>query len=279
LSAQHAYGPREHYDRVGAAWSFLLGSELHYGVFDTPDEELPIASRRLTRMMAEAAQLEPGARVLDVGCGSGAPALYLVVEHGVHVTGITTSVGGVATARARARTAGLSDRAEFLERDGMANDFPSGSFDRVWVLESSHLMRRRDRLISECARTLKPGGRAVLCDIVLRRELPLEEVRERRAEFALLRDVFGAARMEPVAAYKKLLAEQGLEIDTEVDLTARVRPTFSRWRENAAQHRDEVVALLGGTEIDDFVASCDVLDGLWQDGTLGYALLAAWKPV
>lgn len=271
------YSPAEHYNRVTAAWTLLLGDELHYGVFPNGSEPLPEATRELTRRMVQAAGLEPGGRLLDVGCGTGAPACFLAREHGALVTGITTSPEGVRAARARAESEGVTDRVTFAERDGMDNGLPDESFDRVWALESSHLMRRRDRLMAECTRVLRPGGRLVLCDIVLRRPLDLPEVRRLRAPLAVLRDVFGDARMEPLAEYRRLAEENRLKVEMEIDLTAETRPTFARWRENAQRHRDEAIGSLGHDGWASFVEAADILEGFWDDGTLGYGLLAATK--
>jgi cyclopropane fatty-acyl-phospholipid synthase-like methyltransferase len=269
------YGPAEHYDRVTAAWRLLLGDELHYGVFEQGDEELAAATGRLTELMRQAAQIQPGDEVLDVGCGTGAPACRLARETGARVTGITTSSEGVAAARELANAQRLSDRVAFEVRDGIDNGFPGASFDRVWVLESSHLMRERDRLVAEVARVLRPGGRMTLCDIVLRRPMDFIEVRRLREPLALLRAVYGDARMEPLAEYRRLAEQSGLSVEREDDLTAATRPTFSRWRENAGRNRDAVVALLGSDYLEKFVQSCDVLEGFWDDGTLGYGLLSA----
>lgn len=272
------YEPATHYDRVTAAWGMLLGEELHYGVFTDPEMPLPEATAELTRLMIEAAALEPGLELLDVGCGTGAPACRLAREHGVQVTGITTSEEGIAAARARAANEGLAELVNFELRDGMDNGFDDQAFDRVWALESSHLMRRRDALISECARVLRPGGRLVLCDIVLRRPLELAEVRRLREPLALLRDVFGDARMEPLPEYRKLAEQSRLTVEIERDLTTETRLTFERWRENAERHRDEVESLIGAEGREQFARSCDVLAGFWDDGTLGYGLFAAVKP-
>ena len=144
----------------------------------------------------------------------------------------------------------------FEQRDGMDNGLPDASFDRVWALESSHLMRARDRFVSESARVLRPGGRLVLCDIVLRQELPFLEVRRLRKELGLLRDVFGDARMEPLALYGSMARAEGLVVEQETDLTAPTRPTFARWRENASTHRGAVVEALGEADVAAFVASC-----------------------
>lgn len=273
-----SYQPATHYDRVTAAWGLLLGAELHYGVFEDPSEDLASATRRLTTSMEVAAQLHEGAEVLDVGCGTGAPACHLAATVGARVTGITTSGEGIAAAQARAVADGVSASTTFIQRDGMDNGFPDLSFDRVWVLESSHLMRDRERLLGECARVLRPGGRLVLCDIVLRRPMDLREVRRLREPLALLREVYGDARMEPLTEYRRMAEAHGLRVEEELDLTARTRPTFARWRENAEQHRDEVVRLLGAEDHQRFADSCDILQGFWDDGTLGYGLLAAARP-
>jgi 27-O-demethylrifamycin SV methyltransferase len=272
------YDPASHYDRVTDAWTLLLGEELHYGVFESPDDELPRATRALTDMMIGAAHVRAGADVLDVGCGTGGPACYMAAEHGARVTGITTSSAGIEAAQARARRAGLDHRTSFELRDGTDNGLPAGSFDGIVVLESSHLMRHRDALLSECARVLRAGGRMALCDIVLRRPMPFEVVRELREPLALLRAVFGDARMEPLERYRDLAEQAGLVVDDEVDLTAATRPTFDRWRTNASVHREAATASLGEEGLAEFVASCDVLEGFWDDGTLGYGLLAARKP-
>ncbi len=273
------YEPAAHYDRVTAAWRLLLGDELHYGVFETGDEPLEVATAALTERMIAAARLSPGLSVLDVGCGTGTQACRLASSFAVHVLGITTSAVGVDAARARADAAGLSGQVCFEVRDGTDNGLPDGCFDRVWVLESSHLMRERERLMSECARVLAPGGGLALCDIIRRREIPFAEVRERRADLITLRAAFGDARMEPLERYAELARANGLTVDAVEDLTDATLATFDRWRTNAREHRDEVIAALGDEGFDAFTRAADVLEGFWQDGTFGYGLLAAAKPL
>ncbi|WP_158276958.1 class I SAM-dependent methyltransferase [Paraconexibacter algicola] len=276
MSQSHA--PAAHYDRVTAAWRYLLGEELHYGVFDEGVTDLAVATGELTRRMIEGGRIEQGVSILDVGCGTGAPACRLAQEFGAHVTGITTSEEGIRAAQERAKAAGLAAQTSFELRDGTDNGLPDASFDRVWILESSHLMRRRERLIGEAARVLKPGGRVVLCDITRQRPLDLAEVRRLREPLALLREVFGDARMEGLGDYRALMEGEGLTVDHEVDLTAATRPTFDAWQANADRYRTEVVELIGERAWTAFRDSCDVLAGFWDDGTLGYGLIAASRP-
>jgi 27-O-demethylrifamycin SV methyltransferase len=271
---QDNYTPAAHYDRVTEAWGLLLGEELHYGFFRSGDEDLPTATAALTTRMIEAAQLEAGQRVLDVGCGTGAPARRLARDHGVEVLGITTSEVGVAVAGERARADGL-DAVSFEVRDGTDNGLPTASFDRVWVMESSHLMPDRPAVLAEGARVLRPGGRLVLCDIVRRREIPFAELRDRRREFAVLRAAFGAARMDPLPEYAAYAQAAGLTDVECVDITAETLPTFDRWQDNVHRYRRPAEEILGEQSVAEFEDSLGILRRFWQDGTLGYGLLSA----
>lgn len=272
-----AYDPASHYDRIMAAWQLLLGDELHYGVFDQGDEPLAVATGALTERMIQAADLGPGLRVLDVGCGSGTPARAIATRFGVEVVGITTSGVGVDTARRRTAEAGV-DGVTFEQRDGTDNGFGDAEFDRAWVMESAHLMRDKDALVAECARVLRPGGRLVLCDLIRWREIPFREVRDRRVDFAVLREAFGDAHFQSLDDYARLATAHGLEVDRSDDLTAVTLPTFDRWRANAELHHDEVVELIGVEGHEAFVRSCDILEAFWRDGTFGYGLVSATRP-
>jgi cyclopropane fatty-acyl-phospholipid synthase-like methyltransferase len=266
--------PARHYDRVTEAWRLVLGEDLHYGVFERGDEPLAGATAALTDLMIEASALADGMSVLDVGCGTGAPACDLAERLGVSVTGITTSEVGLAAAEARARSRGLSGRVEVLLRDGTDNGLTDASFDRVWVLESSHLMRERERLLAECARVLRPGGRIALCDIVLQRPLAFDEVRRLREPLGLLRRAFGDARMEALSWYVEHATGLGVAVDVRRDLTAATRPTFDRWLDNLMEHRRAVEDLLGSSGCTELRDATRALASFWDDGTLGYGLVA-----
>ena len=277
MTASDSYDPAAHYDRVTTAWGFLLGEELHYGYFVTGKEEIAEATAQLTDQMIDAAAFEAGHRVLDVGCGTGTPACRLVREFDVSVLGITTSEVGVAAATERARAAGLAG-ARFEIRDGTDNGLPDESFDRVWIMESSHLMPNRQDLLSESARVLRPGGRLVLCDIIRRREIGFAEVKQRRRDFAVLRAAHGAARMDPLSDYATYARTAGLRDVITRDISDETVQTFDHWQAQLDKNRSEVTALLGEQGADEFEESVRILRRFWQDGTLGYGLVSATKP-
>lgn len=271
--------PVAHYDRINRAWQHVLGEDFHYGCFDAGDVPLADATARLSALMAEQAELAPGLALLDVGCGIGNPACMLAERHGCRVTGISTSQAGVEFARRRAAERGLADRVSFVVADGMANGLPDRSFDRVWVMESSHLMPRKDRLLAECARVLKPGGRLVLCDVILRRDLPLAEVLSRPRDFVPLHEAFGRAKMETLDTYARLLRAAGLEPLRCIDLSERTYPTFAAWDRQLDLNADTVQAEIGAEGLAQLRASCAILARLWKEPLLGYGLVVAGKPL
>jgi 27-O-demethylrifamycin SV methyltransferase len=264
-----------HYDRVHDAWRLIMGDEFHYGYFESPDVPLEEATGALTAQMRERAEIAAGDRVLDVGCGTGSQACGLAADLDAQVLGITTSERGVASATELAAERGVSAR--FEQRDGMDNGLESDSFDVVWALESSHLMRDRRALLGECTRVLAGDGRLVLCDIIRRREIPFAEVRDRRDDFALLRAVFGDAHMEPLEEYGSTLEQLGMTVTDSSDVTEPTLPTFAAWRARVEEHESTLRELIGPQGVEDFVGSTNVLESFWLDGTLGYGILAAVK--
>jgi 27-O-demethylrifamycin SV methyltransferase len=268
--------PNLHYDRVTAAWNYLIGEDLHFGYFTKPAETLPEATQALTRIMAQRASISAGMEVLDVGCGTGNPAMFLARQLGCRVTGISTSGVCVEQAERRAAALGVRD-IRFQVADGTAMSFAGESFDRVWVMETAHLIVEKERLLRECVRVLRPGGKLALCDIVLRRQIPLPEVLRLRRDLMTLQVSFGRAKLEPFETYARILSNLGVAAEIE-DISEHVLPTVDHWRRNAEMHAAEVQQMLGPEELRDFRQSCDILARFWREGRLGYVLLVAAKP-
>jgi 27-O-demethylrifamycin SV methyltransferase len=269
--------PVTHYDNIAQAWRYLLGEDFHYGYFKSENDPLDMATTNLTELMAEKGSIGPGHSVLDVGCGIGTPACLIAERYGCEVTGISTSPAGVELANTRAQQRNCADRVRFKIGDGMANGIGDALFDRIWVLESSHLMPRKDALLAECARVLRRGGRLVLCDIILRRALPRAEILRRSRDFLHLHYAFGHAKLEELSTYHQAAEAGGLEIQELLDISDRIYPTLGHWRSRIDTHSDAVRALIGDEGVEHFRASCEILTDLWQAQRFGYGLVSAVK--
>ena len=273
----YADDPVTHYDKINRAWRHIFGEDFHYGYFQAGHESLETATANLTALIVEKGAIGPDMSVLDVGCGIGNPACMLAARHGSRVTGISTSSEGVELAIRRARDRGLADRVSFLVADGMDNKLPDASFDRVWVMESSHLMPRKDILLAECARVMRPGARMVLCDVMLRRELPLAEVLSRPRDFVPLHYAFGHAKMETLDTYQRLVRNAGLQVIELIDISDQTFGTFAEWSRRLELSKVEVSNEIGNEGYEHFRSSCEVLAKLWTQRLFGYGLIVATR--
>jgi 27-O-demethylrifamycin SV methyltransferase len=269
--------PTQHYNCVVEAWAHLLGEDLHYGYFESGDELLTVATDALTNQMLKLADLGEGLTVLDVGCGTGKAASRMAQEFESDILGISPSISCIEGASELVGKLGLSARAKFEIGDGTSLSQADKSFDRVWVMESSHLMDDKGALLRECSRVLKPGGRLVLCDIMLDHKLSLQQVIEHRDEFLLLRDVFGRAKMEPLDFYSQSLEANRFNVVHRRYITLETSATFDRWRDNAIANKSNVEELIGSEAWAQFYNSCDVMANFWKQGILGYGIVAAVK--
>jgi SAM-dependent methyltransferase len=113
-------------------------------------------------------ELTAADHVLDVGCGSGGPALILARETGCRVTGVDASEAGIRTGLALARQAGLDDQAYFRRADVREPlPFPDRSFDAIVCMDAMCHLPDRGRLLGEWCRVLRPGGRMLYTDPVV----------------------------------------------------------------------------------------------------------------
>ena len=119
-----------HYDVGNDFYRLFLDEDLQYscGYFTDPANSVEQAQLDKKTHVAAKLRLEPGMKVLDIGCGWGGLALYLNRVADVDVLGITLSKAQLDLARQRAEEAGVSDRVRFELVD--YRDV-TGRFDRV----------------------------------------------------------------------------------------------------------------------------------------------------
>jgi len=114
--------------------------------------------RRLVKMAAP----KPGAKALDLCCGTGDVA-FALARSGVEVVGLDFSDAMLSVARHRLRTqAGGS--VQFLQGDAQQIPFPDGTFDIVTISYGLRNLADWEEGLREMWRVAKPGGRLLVLD-------------------------------------------------------------------------------------------------------------------
>jgi cyclopropane-fatty-acyl-phospholipid synthase len=152
---------RHHYDLPPEFFALFLDRSMTYScaIFSRGAQTLEEAQETKLELVCTKLGLQPGQRVLDVGCGWGSFALHAAQRHGVHVTGITLSPPQAEVARRRAAEAGLSDHIDIRVID--YRELQGEQFDAIGSIGMvEHVGERNIDLYADClARLLRPGGR------------------------------------------------------------------------------------------------------------------------
>jgi cyclopropane-fatty-acyl-phospholipid synthase len=110
--ARDARAVRHHYDVSNQFFALFLDPSMTYscGIFSRGARTLEQAQRAKLELVCDKLELEPGDRVLDVGCGWGSFAIHAAATRGAEVVGITLSEPQARFARERAEREGVADR-------------------------------------------------------------------------------------------------------------------------------------------------------------------------
>lgn len=153
----------------------------------------PLSMDELHRV-ARGLEVGPGQRFVDLGCGPGGPALWLVRETGASALGVDIVPEAIAKAIERARAMGLEDRTHFQVGDATATGLQPGAFDGSVSINTLLFIADKRSGIAEMARIVRPGGRSIL--LTWESELP-----------------FPGLAIEPVSDHRPLLRDAGLEVE------------------------------------------------------------------
>jgi cyclopropane-fatty-acyl-phospholipid synthase len=226
-----------HYDLSGRLYSLFLDSDRQYSCayFTDPANSLEQAQSDKKAHIAAKLALQPGQRVLDIGCGWGGMALYLNRVADVDVLGVTLSREQLTVARERAEQAGVSRRVRFELIDYRE---VSGRFDRiVSVGMFEHVgVPYYDAFFRRCRELMTPEGVMLLHTIG-------------RADGPGVTDTWTSKYIFP-GGYSPALSEIVPHIErndlwtTDVEvLRLHYAHTLLHWYERTKATKDEIVSL------------------------------------
>jgi cyclopropane-fatty-acyl-phospholipid synthase len=223
-----------HYDLDGRLYSLFLDADRQYSCayFESPDITLDDAQLAKRRHLAAKLLVEPGKRVLDIGCGWGGLGLYLAEMTGADVTGVTLSQEQHAVANERAAEKNLSEHARFKLQDYRDVEGPFdriisvGMFEHVGVDHYATFFRKSAELLAD-------GGVMVLHSIC-RSEGPSV------TNPWIAKYIFPGGYIPALSEVVPRIEKAGLLVTDIEILRLHYAETLKAWRERFLAHQEEV---------------------------------------
>jgi len=155
---------RKHYD-IGEDLfdSFLTDRYQIYscGYAHSPEDDADTLQQQKLERICRKLEVQPGQRMLDIGCGKGGLLIHAALNHGAIGTGVTNSRNHYERAQENARKYGVADRVSFVLDDFGAVEGPFDRIASVGMLE--HLQEKEyDRYFEKIASSLARGGRGLV---------------------------------------------------------------------------------------------------------------------
>ncbi|HEY3683343.1 MAG TPA: cyclopropane-fatty-acyl-phospholipid synthase family protein [Streptosporangiaceae bacterium] len=230
-----------HYDLSNDFYRLILDPRMVYSCgywTGAAGETVADAQRAKLDLICGKLGLEPGMRLLDVGCGWGALILHAAQEHGVEAVGVTLSAAQAAHVRDRVAELGLGDRVEVRHQD--YRDVADGPYDAVASVEMGEHVGLRDypAFARSLHDRLRPGGRLLVQQMSHGAGAP--------DGGAFITSYIAAdMHMRPVGDTLTLLEGAGLEIRGVQALREHYVRTVRAWRATLERRWSEAVALVG----------------------------------
>jgi cyclopropane-fatty-acyl-phospholipid synthase len=219
-----------HYDLGNPFYRLWLDETMNYSsAWFNGDRSQDLASAQDAKVLRaiDECGLQPGQRLLEIGCGWGALAEAAAAQRGVQVVGVTLSSEQLAWAQSRIAAAGVADRVDLRLQD--YRDIADGPFDAIASIEMFEAVGREywgEFFAALCTR-LKPGGRACLQTITIRDDL--FERYARSTDF-IQQYIFPGGLLPSPSEFRKAARAAGLEVVNELAFGADYAETLARWR-------------------------------------------------
>ncbi len=224
-----------------------------------------------TRAQADAMILDlglgPGVRLLDIGSGSGWPALYFAEQSGCDAVLVDIPPAGIKIARERAQKLGISERIEALQGDAAALDFPAASFSVVTHSDLLCCLVEKKAALRECRRICADGGKMLFTVLFVTPGLAPDD---HAHALAAGPDFIGAE-----ASYPTLLAATGWQVLRSDDLTEELLATYKSQLSADRKHRQDLVSMIGEIETADRLKMWEMKAKAVERGLFKRALFVA----
>ena len=232
-----------HYDVSNAFYRWVLGPSMAYtcAVYTSPEATLEQAQEEKFDLVCRKLALEPGMRLLDVGCGWGGMALHAARRYGVQVVAATLSRQQAEWGQKAVADAGLTGQVDIRYSD--YRDVREDRFDAISSIGlTEHIgIAQIPAYAAFLADKLVPQGR-LLNHCITRPDDHSAPISKRGF---IPRYVFPDGELPGVGRIVRDLQRAGLEVRHEENLREHYALTCQAWGDNLDEHWDEAVAEVG----------------------------------
>jgi cyclopropane-fatty-acyl-phospholipid synthase len=236
-----------HYDLGNAFYQLWLDPSMSYSsAWFEGDRSGPLLAAqhaKVRRALVEAG-VQPGSRVLEVGCGWGGLAELAARDMGAHVTGITLSTEQLAFAQTRMANQGLGAQCDLRLQDyrDLPAEFGSRPFDAVVSIEMFEAVGQQywESYFATLHQCLKPGGLACIQTITIRDDLFDRYVRS--TDF-IQQYIFPGGLLPSRSRFEAEATRAGFVVERSMAFGLDYAETLRRWREDFMARESEVLAL------------------------------------
>lgn len=236
-----------HYDLSNEFYALLMDDSMAYScaywTSDEPSYGLAEAQRDKLDLICRKLGLEPGMRLLDVGCGWGSLSLFAAAEYGVHVTGVTIAAEQKRFIDARVADRALRDRVEIRLQDYRAVP-ERDHFDAVASVEmGEHVGEGNYPTYARVLRdAVRPGGRV----LVQQMSRPGRRGGRHPGGGPFIESYIAPdMHMRPVGETVAHLEDGGLEVRDVHALREHYVRTVDAWIERFEARQPDLAALVG----------------------------------
>ncbi len=235
-----------HYDLGNAFYELWLDGTMNYSsaIFETPDTSMKDAQHAKVRRALRMAQVKPGDRVLEIGCGWGALAEKATSEFGASVVGVTLSTEQLEWANKRMQREGVAEQADLRLQDyrDIGKTTQDAPFDAICSIEMIEAVGREywPEYFQTVARLLKPGGHACIQSIVIADEL---FERYLASTDFIQQYVFPGGCLPCPKEFRAQAAKAGLQVVDEFSFGQDYARTLQLWHEQFAAQKAHVLQL------------------------------------
>lgn len=236
-----------HYDVSNEFYKLFLGKEMQYtcAYFQNWDNSLDQAQRDKMDMICRKLRLEPGDRMLDIGCGWGGLITHAAMKYGAKAHGITLSQEQHDFTKARIAELGLENQVSVEICDYADHQ---GTYDKISsVGMSEHIgVANYPRYFGKINSLLRDRGIVLNHAIARRAKKSKRDVRKIRPERKfLLKYIFPGSELIPVGMTTDFLENTGFEVHDVESWREHYALTLKYWCKNLSANKDEAIRLIG----------------------------------